>query len=88
MKSLAGCCICLVVYILHVQFLENTGQGCEHHLCSLSGCLNMGTCIHQCTLTVRFFDRSLAPVQTSSQASHDLAGLQAFAATGEDIMRR
>ncbi|KAL0055976.1 hypothetical protein WJX82_006293 [Trebouxia sp. C0006] len=32
--------------------------------------------------------RSLAPVQTSSQASQDLAGLQAFAATGEDHMRR
>jgi len=30
----------------------------------------------------------LAPVQTSSQAIHDLAGLQAFAATGEDHTRR
>ena len=67
---------------------ENTGQGCDHHLCSLSGCLNMGTCIQQCALTVRNLDRSLAPVQTSSQASQDLGGLQAFAATGEDRMRR
>ncbi|DBB03911.1 TPA: hypothetical protein ACH3X1_012996 [Trebouxia sp. C0004] len=32
--------------------------------------------------------RSWAPVQTSSQARHDLAGLQAFTATGEDHVRR
>jgi len=42
----------------------------------------------KCTLTLGSFHRSLAPVQTSSQAIHDLAGLQAFAATGEDHTRR
>ncbi len=67
---------------------KTTGQGCEYHLCSPLDCLDMEPCIHQCTLTVRSFDRSLAPAQTSSQASQDLAGLQAFAATGEDHMRR
>ena len=88
-KSGARCCICWELYILHTHFQNHRPKMCpKHHLCSLFVCLNTGTCIHQCTLTVRSFDRSLAPVQTSSQASQDLAGLHTFATTGEDHIRR